>query len=105
MHAGKIFEWDERKRRSNLRKHGLDFADCAAVFARLTLTELDSRCDYGETRFVTLGLLGTRVLSIVHTESGEFVRIISCRKADKSEQADYFKAIQDGLEARRCDAR
>jgi uncharacterized DUF497 family protein len=93
--TGKIFEWDERKRRSNLRKHGLDFADCGAVFAGLTLTEVDGRCDYEETRFVTLGLLGTRVVSIVHTESGEFVRVISFRKADKSEQAHYFKAIQD----------
>jgi uncharacterized DUF497 family protein len=95
----KIFEWDERKRRSNLRKHGLDFVECAAVFAGLTITQVDSRCDYGETRFVTVGLLGGRVVSVIHTESEEFVRIISFRKATKNEQARYFKAIKDGLEA------
>ena len=91
--SGKIFEWDERKRHGNLRKHGLDFADCAAVFAGLTITEIDSSCDYGETRYLTVGLLNGRVVSVIHTESEELVRIISFRKATKNEQARYFKAI------------
>jgi uncharacterized protein len=102
--AGKIFEWDEPKRRSNLRKHRLDFAACAAVFAGPTITEIDSRCDYGEVRFLTVGLLDGRVVSVLHTELEEFVRIISFRKATKSEQARYFKAVEDGLEECRRDS-
>ena len=90
-----IFEWDERKRLTNLRKHGIDFADCAAVFSRRIVTDIDARRDYGETRYRTLGLLDGRVINVVHTESGEFVRIISMRKASKREQAHYFEAVQD----------
>jgi uncharacterized DUF497 family protein len=88
-----VFEWDESKRSSNLRKHGLDFADCSAVFARPIITSVDDRYDYGERRFLTVGLLGSRMVSIVHTVSGECVRLISFRKATKREQAKYFQAI------------
>ena len=88
-----VFEWDESKRSSNLRKHGLDFADCDAVFARPVATWVDNRYDYGERRFVTLGLLGARVVAIAHTVSGECVRVISFRRASKREQAKYFQAI------------
>jgi uncharacterized DUF497 family protein len=91
--TGMVFEWDERKRCANLRKHGLDFADCAEVFAGPTTTKIDARYDYGETRFKTVGLLHDQVVEIVHTVSGEFVRIISFRKASKNEQAHYFQAI------------
>ena len=90
-----IFEWDESKRSSNLRKHGLDFANCGAVFTRPVTTWVDNRYDYGERRFVTVGLLGARVVSIVHTVSGECVRIISFRRASKREQAQFFQEIQD----------
>ena len=50
------FEWDEKKRRSNLKRHGFDFIDVGKVFAGEVLTVLDDRYDYGETRFFTLGL-------------------------------------------------
>jgi uncharacterized DUF497 family protein len=90
-----VFEWDESKRCSNLRKHGLDFADCGAVFMRPVTTMVDDRYDYGERRFVTLGLLGARVVNIVHAVSGECVRVISFRRATKREQARYFQEIQD----------
>jgi uncharacterized DUF497 family protein len=90
-----VFEWDERKRRSNLHKHGLDFEDCAKVFAGPTASWVDVRFDYGETRFRTIGLLNGRVVSIAHAESGEFIRIISFRRARKNEQAHYFQTIQN----------
>lgn len=94
--TGRIFEWDERKRRGNVRKHGLDFADCAVVFAGPIFTALDDRYDYGEMRYCTLGLLNGRVVSVVHTdEDGGLTRIISLRKADKDEQAYYFEALQN----------
>jgi uncharacterized DUF497 family protein len=51
------------------------------------------RLDYSEERFVTLGILGEFVVSIVHTESPRVIRIISFRKATKHEQAIFFKYI------------
>jgi uncharacterized protein len=51
------FEWNEAKRKENLRKHGIDFADLPALFDGVTVTILDDRCDYGENRFLTVGML------------------------------------------------
>lgn len=101
----KILEWDEHKRHSNLRKHGLDFSDCARVFMGLTVTILDDRHDYGELRYSTPGLLDGRAVLVVHTEEDSgLCRIISFRKAKKHEQTQYFKTFQNRLETRRCDA-
>ena len=50
------FEWDEAKRKSNLKTHGLDFADAELVFGGLTASYEDDRFHYDEQRFVTLGL-------------------------------------------------
>lgn len=86
-------EWDERKRRINLRKHGIDFIGCEAIFAGVTKTMLDDRGDYGEERFVTFGLLDGRVVAVVHTESADTIRVISIRKAKRREQKLYFQSI------------
>ena len=103
------FDWDESnsrvpiarkprwgrssKRISNLRKHGIDFVDVPAVFGGSIVTVEDDRFDYGEERFVTFGLLQGRVIAIVHTESEDYIRIISARKATKYEQKIYFEQI------------
>ena len=87
------FEWDERKRRSNLEKHGVDFSDLESLFASETVTVLDERVDYGEHRFITLGLLKGIVLTVAHTETDEVVRILSARKATRYEEESYFKEI------------
>jgi uncharacterized DUF497 family protein len=89
------FEWDEAKRRTNLRVHGFDFADGEKVFANATLSLPDGRFDYGETRVLTFGILNGRVVAIVHTETDEVIRIISFRKALKNEEEKYFKEITD----------
>jgi hypothetical protein len=90
-----LFEWDEAKRLSNIQKHGIDFIGIERVFAGTTVTILDDRFDYGECRFITLGLLNGRVVVIAHTETREVIRIISVRKATKNEEASYFKEIAD----------
>jgi uncharacterized protein len=89
------FEWDERKRKSNLRKHGIDFVGCEAIFAGTVKTMIDGRADYGEERFVTFGLLDDCVVAVVHTEAADTIRVISIRKAKKHEQALFFEGIQD----------
>ena len=89
------FAWSETKRQANLLDHGLDFVDASRVFEGLTYTFEDDRFTYGEERFVTLGLLGGMVVSIVHTETSRSIRIISFRKATKHEQAIFFNNIKD----------
>ena len=87
------FEWDPEKSRANIRKHGLSFQDAPAVFAGATITFPDDRFDYGEDRFITLGMLAGRVVVVAHTERGERVRVISLRKATKHEQEIYFHEL------------
>ena len=88
------FEWDERKRQSNLEKHGVDFADLKSLFASETVTVLDDRFEYAEHRFITLGLLKGIVLTVAHTETDEVIRIISARRATHYEEEIYFKEIR-----------
>ncbi len=89
------FTWSERKRAINLREHGLDFVDAHLVFGGLTFTYEDTRFEYGEQRFVTLGLLAGAPVSIAHTESEDEIRIISFRKATSREAKWYFHEIQN----------
>ena len=89
------FEWDERKRRANLKIHKLDFRDAPEVFNGPTVTYEDDRFGYGEQRFVTLGLLTGTAVSIVHTETEKQIRIISFRKATRNEEAYLFRSLQN----------
>jgi uncharacterized DUF497 family protein len=86
------FSWDENKRKANLAKHGLDFAD---VFAGATFTFEDGRFDYGEERFITVGMLHGRVVVLIHTERRNSIHLISMRKATKHEQEIYFKGFSN----------
>jgi len=88
-----LFEWNEAKRQSNLRKHRLDFLDAETVFAGAIFTYVDDRFEYREDRCITLGLLRGTVVVIAHTERNEVVRIISMRKATKNEQRIYFEGF------------
>jgi uncharacterized DUF497 family protein len=83
------------KRVSNLRKHGIDFTDVPALFNGDIITVEDDRADYGEQRFVTLGLLQGRAIAVVHVEPGHCTRIISARKATKYEQKIYFEQFSN----------
>jgi len=85
--------WHESKRQSNLRKHGLDFADAGQVFAGPTLTMEDAGADYDEQRFNTLGLLGVTVVCICHTETDDEIRVISMRKAETHEIEQLFSYL------------
>ncbi|MCA9990682.1 MAG: BrnT family toxin [Ardenticatenaceae bacterium] len=84
------FSWHEPKRQITLKRRGLDFAHAEQVFVGPTFTFEDDRKDYGEQRWVSLGLLREKVVVIVHTESEDEIRIISMREADKDEQILFF---------------
>jgi len=82
--------WHEPKRQTTLARRGLDFADAALVFAGPTFTFEDDREDYGERRWVTLGLLRDKVVVIVHTETENEIHVISMREAERDEQFLFF---------------
>jgi len=87
-------DWDPVKAASNLRKHGIDFADAAvALEDRNALTFEDTW--QGEQRFKTLALgPELAVLMIVHiAPTADTVRIISARRADRKETCYYFDGI------------
>ena len=66
------FEWDEAKRQLNLRRHRIDFVDAVEVFQVETVTVIDDRYEYGEMRFLTLGLVNGIVVAVSHTETRRF---------------------------------
>ena len=89
------FTWSEKKRSLNIEKHGLDFVDAKSVFQGMTYTFEDDRFSYAEQRFITLGMLAGIPVSVVHTENGYEIRIISFRKGTKRESQIYFDAVQN----------
>jgi uncharacterized DUF497 family protein len=91
------FEWDEEKNRENIRKHELDFADAWEIFDAPTLTNLDTREDYGEERWVGVGFLKNFAVVVVYTEAGDVIRIISLRKALKHERTRFEEALGNEL--------
>ena len=86
-----IFEWDERKAKQNIRKHGVSFEEAATVFGdQFSITIYDPLHSEDEDRFVILGMSSkNRLLVVVHTERGNKIRIISARKATKKERKQY----------------
>lgn len=89
------FEWDEKKNKSNIEKHGFDFESAREIFQASILTALDTRYDYGEEdRWIGIGLLKGRIVVVVFTEPDDkTIRIISLRKALKHERVRYEKGI------------
>jgi len=85
------FEWDERKARSNLGKHGVSFEEAATIFGdRLSLTIPDPEHSLMEERYITMGkALTGKLLVVVHTDRGDNIRIISARRASRRERRFY----------------
>jgi uncharacterized DUF497 family protein len=62
------FEWDEKKNRQNFKKHGFDFADAEGMFRGFLLVRPDTREDYGEERWIGIGMIsGARRLCSVRS--------------------------------------
>jgi uncharacterized protein len=89
------YKWDENKNRSNIEKHGLDFHDAILVFDAPMLIAEDTRKEYGETRISGIGIINNIYVVVIYTESDEkdIRRIISFRKATKSERKFYENSI------------
>ena len=87
------YEWDPRKAASNLRGHGVDFADAVIVFEDEMALTVDD--DYpSEQRFITIGTDAFgRLLAVVYTFRGENIRIISAREATSRERRQYREGL------------
>jgi uncharacterized DUF497 family protein len=83
-----IYEWDAKKAKENLRKHGVSFDEAVTVFYDpLSATFNDPDHSMEEPRFVSVGYSSRgRLLFVSHTEHEEAVRIISARRATARER-------------------
>ena len=86
-------EFDSAKRHKTLLERGLDFADAKNVFEGVHFTAQDSRVDYEEDRFISVGWLNAQLVVLVWTPRGEVRRIISMRKANDREKTLYARYL------------
>ncbi len=91
------FIWDDKKEKTNKRKHKEDFSEACTVFAdRYALSFYDEEHSKDEDRWITMGQSRNgSLLVVIHTyrsnNGDEYVRIISSRKATKNEAGQYGK--------------
>ena len=89
-----VFEWDQRKEKSNIKNHHLSFEDARTAFYDENAIQFyDPDHSDEEERFILLGLsFKSQVLVVCHCfrESETVIRIISARKADRDEELAYW---------------
>jgi len=90
------FEWDRRKEKSNIKKHGVSFEEARTIFYdEHALKFFDPDHSEDEERFILLGMsakLRTLVVCHCFREHENVIRIISARKADSNEQHEYWRS-------------
>lgn len=86
-------EYDHAKRQHALETRGLDLEDIEEVFNGFYLVRTDSRRDYGEVRYITLGALYGKPVICVWTPREDAVRVISMRIADDDEREIYHREL------------
>jgi hypothetical protein len=84
-------EWDARKARENLRKHGVSFEEASSVFFDpLSATGDDPDHSVDERRLVTFGVSSSgRLLVVAHAERGDAIRVLSSRRVTRAERKLY----------------
>lgn len=85
------YEWDVTKNAANRVKHGIDFSGAEGFCWDTAMETVDDRADYGEKRWIALGLIGVRVHVMIYTTRGRYMHVISLRKANKRETEYYEK--------------
>ena len=91
-----LFNWDADKNLSNIEKHGVSFKEAATVFLDINAAVIDDVNSNGEERFNIIGISGNlRLLMVCHCyrDESKIIRIISARKATKTEERHYGGAI------------
>jgi uncharacterized DUF497 family protein len=86
------FEWDDTKAAANYAKHGVTFDAARDVFKdAFAIEQADDRQNYGEERWIILGMARERLLSVAYTVRGDRIRIISARTAEPYERREYHE--------------
>ena len=90
-----IYEWDPKKAKANLRRHGVSFDEAASVLLDpLAVTFPDPDHSSEEVREITIGHSARqRVVFLSHTRRGDHTRLISARKATRAERKQYEESI------------
>jgi uncharacterized protein len=86
------FEWDDAKAAANLARHGVGFEAARLAFSDgFAVAREDPRQDYGEDRFILLGMANNLLLQVAYTMRQDRVRIISARLAEPRERRRYHE--------------
>jgi len=88
-----MISWHETKRRTNIKKHGIDLAELESAFDMPMITVEDDSEAYGEPRLQSLAFWRGRVVFLVWTEREDSAHLISCRYANRTETQDYFASL------------
>ncbi len=89
---GQSYEWDEDKRALNLARHGIDFE--AIEYFRWETAKVRPSDRGGETRYLALGFIGDRVHAVVYTLRHDRTRLISMRRANKTEVKEHEEYLR-----------
>lgn len=87
------FELNETKRAQNLAKHGVDLLFAALIFDGPVITKLDSRRDYGEKRFKSVGVVDDVPYIVIHTDRDGVTRLISAWQGGRKDYDRYKDRI------------
>jgi uncharacterized protein len=91
------FEWDSQKAAENLKKHGVSFDEAKTCYLDENARVIsDPDHSHDENRFILLGLsIRIRLLVVCHCyrQDDKVIRIISARKADRSERNQYSELV------------
>ena len=90
------FEWDEDKRRRVLAERNVDLIDAALIFEGPVITKADGRHDYGEPRFVSLGMVEGKAFYVVHTTREGVVRLITAWQGGRHGERKYQARFPGG---------
>jgi uncharacterized DUF497 family protein len=87
------FEWNTKKNIVNIKKHGIDFSDVPKMFESYYQVYEDEFGDYEESRFIATGVLNEVMIIVIFSQDSDTVRVISARKAEKSEIRNFFQGF------------
>jgi len=87
------FEWDPAKSEVTKLQRGIGFERAAEIFSDAMRAWPDERKDYGERRFRAIGVSSGELLHVVYTRRGEVIRIISVRRANRRERAQWLSHV------------
>ena len=81
--------FDPKKDAANKRKHGVSLARAVDFDFDAAYIKVDDRSEYGEVRYRAISFLDARLFTLIFTETDVGIRVISLRKAERSEETDY----------------